>query len=389
MSVSSKLKSLRLKAQAEVVFRLIRHHVKPNHDFDVSKVTERPNYSLLDHWAAHPEKESYASMRPAGVPLNDAEKPIDVFYIYPTLCFSQNHWNAPLDYVRTNEMIDQSIMPGQVSVYNEHARIFSPRYRQATFYSFLEASDNSHQAFDLAYQDIEQAFHFYIRHLNEGRPFIIASHSQGSLHGIRLLEEQIDSSPYYDQFIAAYLIGMHIPKDKIGRTLHQIKAAESATDTGCIITYDTYGMNGGPQSDRDNVQHYYPDTREWEYRRDKAVMGINPMNWTTGTELAGESLHKGGVRMKFTKESNFDMKNLFSEEAAGIQIQSLSAPISGEVSAQLDSKGVLHISTPKHQAFREGLLPNENYHIHDISLFYMNLRENVADRVKSYFANQA
>ncbi len=387
MSVKSKIKSLQAKAKAELGFRLLKQQVKPAHDFDPAQLTAPPEYQRLDHWAAHPDQHSHALMTPAGVPPSEQDKLVDVFYIYPTLCFSKRHWNAPLDHAKTNEMIDQMIMPGQASVYNEYARIYAPRYRQATFYSFLDGSTNSQQSFDVAYQDVEQAFDYYMNHLNRGRPFIIASHSQGSLHGIRLLEQRVDGQPACDQLVAAYLIGMQIPKDKLGRTLHQIVAAHDADDTGCIIAYDSYGMSGSPLHDRDRVQQYYPDTDAWEYRRHKEVIGINPLSWSTSTEIADKRLHRGAVRLKMTEDSNFDMKHFFSDEAAGIRIKSLSAPTKEEVSAQLDDTGILHITRPRTVAYQTGLLPNDNYHIHDISLFYMNLRENVGVRVRAFLGD--
>jgi len=384
MNVKSKLKSLQAKAKAELGFRLLKQQVKPSHDFDPAAFSAPPEYQHLQHWAAHPEKESHALITPAGVAQPFDYKPIDVFYIYPTLCFSKRHWNAPLSHAKTNEAIDQMIMPGQASVYNEQANVYAPRYRQATFYAFLDGSTNSQQAFDLAYHDVELAFDYFLGKLNQGRPFIIASHSQGSLHGIRLLEQRIEGSAVYDQLIAAYLIGMQIPQDKLGRTLHQITAAQAADDTGCIVAYDSYGMSGAPLHDRDQVQQFYPDSGTWEYRRHKAVIGINPLSWTTNTEPADQSLHRGAVRLKMTEDSKFDMRQFFSDDAAGIRIKSLSAPTAGEVSAQLDDNGILHISKPKTAAYQTGLLPNDNYHIHDISLFYMNLRENVKVRIDSF-----
>src|SRR5258706_533076 len=66
-------------------------------------------------------------------------------------------------------------------------------------------------AFELAYQDIKTAFQYYLDHYNNGRPIIIASHSQGSSHAQRLLKEFFENGPLKNRLVAAYVIGMYIP----------------------------------------------------------------------------------------------------------------------------------------------------------------------------------
>ena len=62
-------------------------------------------------------------------------------------------------------------------------------------------------AFELAYSDVLRAFDYYLAHENHGRPFILASHSQGSLHALRLIQERLAGKPLQKQLVAAYLIG--------------------------------------------------------------------------------------------------------------------------------------------------------------------------------------
>ena len=383
--MKQQFKKFKHQAKETLFFQVLKLKVKPKRSFVKSTTPQSPKYSELDHWAAHPQKENHSDTLISGGSKNEAhEVQADVFYIYPTVYFGQKTWNAPLDHERTNEFVDHMLLPGQASVFNENCRVFAPRYRQATFYSFLNADANSQQAFDLAFSDIKQAFTHYLDHWNDGRPFIIAGHSQGTFHGIRLLEEAVESSTCIDQFIAAYLIGFQIPHDKFGRTLHRIKPAKSETDLGCVIAYDTFGEKGGPLHKKDECQHFYPDTNTWEYRKNKNVIGINPLNWKTDTTLAVKEQHLGGARMQMNKESSFNLKEFFSEDPMGLEFKRLSEPITEECEARLDEQGFLHISKPKTRSFRIGLLPNFNYHVHDYSLFYMNLRENVGKRVEAW-----
>lgn len=385
MSFKSTVKHLQKSVKQKIVMSMLRQKIKPTHDFDANRTPAAPDYNQMVHWAAHPNKTNTSQMVPEGVKQPVENPEADVFFVYPTMLFSKEHWNAPLDHERTNEFVDNMILPGQASIFNENCRVFAPRYRQVTFYSFLEASTNSHSAFHVAYQDLLMAFNHYLEHENKGRPFIIAGHSQGSLLCLRLLEDIIDPSALVDQLIAAYLIGFQIPQDKLGRTLHHIKAAAKHNDTACIVAFDSFGENGGPLHDRDHCQHYYSDSEEWEYRRHKDVISINPLSWQLNSSLSNAEQHHGSVKLNFTKESKFDWQHFFSDDPMGIKIQSLYAPRPGECSAQLDDKGFLHISEPITRSYRLGLMPNENYHIHDMALFYMNLRANVKDRIEAWF----
>lgn len=384
MSFKSSVEQFQKSVKRKIALTMLRQKIKPPHAFDVSRTPPQPNYTQLDHWAAHPDKVSSAQLVPEGLDEPAADPEADVFFVYPTMLFSKAHWNAPLDHTRTNEFVDHMILPGQASIFNANCRIFAPRYRQVTFYTFLEASPNSHSALHLAYQDVLMAFNHYIEHENKGRPFFIAGHSQGSLLSLRLLEDIIDPTVLKDQLIAAYLIGFQIPKDKLGRTINHIKAATRNNDTGCIVAYDSFGINGGPLHDRDHCQHYYSDSDDWEYRKHKDVISINPLSWQDNLSLTAADQHLGSVKLNFTKESKFNWQNFFSDEPMGITIESLDRPRPKECSTQLDKHGFLHISEPKTRSYRLGLMPNENYHIHDIALFYMNLRANVKDRLDAW-----
>jgi len=386
MSLKTRFNHFKKSIKENLAVSVLRQRIKPLHDFGSKPEPIPPDYSDLEAWAAHPGKRHNALLTPEGIDDVDPSLPADVFFIYPTMCFSKEHWNAPLNHDRTTEFVDNMILPGQASIFNAKCRIFSPRYRQVTFYTFLEVSKNSHEALELAYFDVLTAFKYYLNHENNGRPFIIAGHSQGSVLGTRLLEEVIDKTNLAKQMIAAYLIGFQIPKDKIGRTLTQITAAQSEIDSSCIVAYDTFGEDGGPLHDHDNCQHYYSDTKSWEYRRHREVIGINPLSWNVTTDLVDAQNHVGSVKLNFTKESNFNWQNFFSDDLMGIEIQSLDSPRIEECSARLDEQGFLHISEPKTRSYRLGLMPNENYHIHDIALFYMNLRENIKTRVDAFTA---
>ena len=71
-------------------------------------------------------------------------------------------------------------------------------------------SPSARCAADLAYTDVKAAFTSFLETIGS-RPFILASHSQGSLHATRLLLDALDGTPAASRCVAAYLIGMGIP----------------------------------------------------------------------------------------------------------------------------------------------------------------------------------
>jgi hypothetical protein len=57
-----------------------------------------------------------------------------------------------------------------------------------------------------------------------------------------------------------------------------------------------------------------------------------------------------------------------------------------DVSARCADDGYLYISKPTSPIYEFGKMPGENYHVHDYSLFYMNIRDNAVERVNAYLS---
>ena len=129
-----------------------------------------------------------------------------VFFVHPTSFLESIAWNAPLDHGESRNLAELFVR-SQASAFNGVGAIWAPRYRQATFGAFLTNNDNARRALDLAYRDVVAAYEQFLREAPADRPIILAAHSQGSMHLMRLLQERIRNAPEAGRIAAVYLVG--------------------------------------------------------------------------------------------------------------------------------------------------------------------------------------
>ncbi len=339
----------------------------PREPFDPRTAPSPPDYSQSRFWAALPSAPGMSAATPYGVnAINPKNAQVDVFFIHPTTFFSNSKWNQPLDDADTNERTDKGTIRNQASVFNGCCLIYAPRYRQMTFSGFLKASPDVNAALDLAYSDVKMAFEYYLAHYNHGRPFIIASHSQGSRHARVLLEQLIDSSNLRDRFVAAYVIGNWIDRDWFSH-LKTIKPCEHADDVGCVVTWSTLADDADGESQREAFARRsgIGDDAAKKFAQRQFVC-INPLSWSADAALAPAQMDLGGW--------------VYGRGNAP------RPPDPGLVSARCDD-GALYVSRPDDIAYRIALLPGGNYHNYDYQLAYMNIRENAIARAHAFLAH--
>ncbi|MCE7923869.1 MAG: DUF3089 domain-containing protein [Haliscomenobacteraceae bacterium CHB4] len=319
--------------------------VRPKKSFDPSLAPAAPDYSRLENWASHPDITDPADRTPC--PNLKDEQPgsaVDVFFLYPTTytgaSCDQRHWNAAVDDAKTNKKTDGGTILFQASIFNGAGRVFAPRYRQAHLSVFFRNDDkvSAQKALDLAYADTKAAFEYYLTHWNQGRPFIIASHSQGARHALFLLRELVEGKPLQEQLVAAYLVGWPVKE----HYFKQIKPCRTPDETGCYCTWRTWNRDFALKKG---------------FKRDSVVC-TNPLTWTTTEhQYAPKTANAGGVVRPF----------------CAIRPHIVDAEV---------HEGILLASRPKFPG--SFFFRRKNYHVGDLNLFYMNVRENAQFRVNAY-----
>ncbi|MBL4788675.1 MAG: DUF3089 domain-containing protein [Kordiimonadaceae bacterium] len=359
--------------------------IEPKQDFDEGLVPPEPDYADAANWAARPEAMAAAAFTPKGaIAIDPADAKVDVFYVHPTTYLGTGNWNADISGdpagTRASEIVDQWMMPEHAGLFNGCCRIYAPRYRQATLAVFYRPGQSARKALDLAYADVARAFAHYIKHDNGGRPFILAGHSQGAAQLMRLLAEGFDPA-LKSKLVAAYLLGFRVTQEKAESFAHIVAPAEGSADTGVFVAYDAHLEGTDPFTQSDNAEHWLPTG--WKPRKGTDVIAINPVNWSRTVASAPED-HLGMAWVALSKP--FLHAGLYmpgDDGGVGLKAEALEAPITPGVSVHIDEHGFLKISKPEQAAFNAGIYGGV-YHTRDVSLFYMNLRQNAEDRVRAY-----
>lgn len=320
--------------------------VRPSEPFDAATPPPPPDYADLQNWAAHPAKTDPADRTPCpDVRDEQATSGVDVFFLHPTTYTGdrrfERQWNADVRDARVNKATDETSILYQASIFNGTGRVFAPRYRQAHLSVFFSRDKKSARAaLDLAHEDTRAAFQYYLDHWNEGRPFIIAGHSQGGYHGMMLLREMVEGTPLERRLVAAYLIGWPVRGD----FFKYLKPCRTPEQTDCFCSWRTWERNFGLNRLTNN-----PDS----------IVCTNPLTWTTREgERAPKTANRGGVLRNFCQ---------VLPQVADAEVRN----------------GYLLCIKPKFPGsifFRR-----KNYHVGDLNLYYFNIRENAQTRARAFF----
>ncbi len=169
--------------------------------------------------------------------------PIDCFYVYPTV---SNDPAGNSDMIPGPE--EKGVIRAQFARFASQCRPFAPLYRQITLTALRALLAGNPIPADrvLAYNDVLDAWNYYLEHDNNGRGVVLIGHSQGSGVLTQLIKNEIDGKPVQARIISALLLGTNLPvpqgKD-VGGAFQHVPLCHSATQTGCVITYASFRAN--------------------------------------------------------------------------------------------------------------------------------------------------
>jgi hypothetical protein len=294
------------------------------------------DYSNNEHWLILPEDNK--NILEPYITDSSLISYADVFYIYPTVFTDKKNknWNESIDdEEQQNNALRVTRL--QSSAWAESGRMFAPNYTQAHIRSYTELESGGRKALLKAYNDVKQAFTYYMEHYNNGRPIIIAGHSQGSTHGMLLLKDFFDGKKLQEQLVCAYLPGIGIQENEF----ESIPFLKSEIQTGGFVSWNTF-------------KRRYKTKKFKNWYEGKAT--INPVTWDE-QKYAERKLHQGFLfwdDKMYTQSFHTHLEN-----------------------------GAIWISLPK-VPFRSMAWTLDDYHIGDVNLFWKDIQINAKNRVLAY-----
>jgi hypothetical protein len=169
--------------------------------------------------------------------------PIDCFYVYPTVS------TDPTDHSDMNaDAAELNVVKQQFARFGSVCRLYAPLYRQVTLAGLRKAlaggaAGSSALDRGLGYDDVRDAWKYYLEHDNKGRGYVLIGHSQGSFVLMALLRQEIEGKPEQARLVSALLLGATLPVAKgkdVGGAFQTVPLCRAATQTGCVINYSSF-----------------------------------------------------------------------------------------------------------------------------------------------------
>jgi hypothetical protein len=293
---------------------------------------------------------------------------VDVFYLYPSE-YTKADAGAPI----IGPVDDPGMMKGaqvaftrQATAFETIANIYAPYYRQADAASraAMPQSEQVQVVAGAPTQDGIAAFDYYVKHYNQGRPFILAGHSLGSNVMANLLSQYMKAHPLvYKRMIAAYVPGYSITPHYLAQN-PILRFAKGPNDTGVIVSWNT---------EAPTVAGANPVLLP-------GGLAINPITWTRKQTEATAARNLGSIEL--------------DPATGGTPVLNADGTIKrvmGLADARIDkAKGVVICSTvdpTQPPYYIPGGFPMGVYHPFDYPFYFFDIRANAANRVQHFFAS--
>lgn len=221
--------------------------------------SEAVDYSQASNWLCRPDNPRACAVDMSTTIVNADGRtrlepwsdnplaPIDCFYVYPTV--SQDT-TANSDMTAGPE--EFNVVRSQFARLGSQCRTFAPLYRQVTLTALragMSGQGNLTPDRELGYNDVLNAWNYYLENHNDGRGVVLIGHSQGAGVLSRLIASEVEGTPVQDQIISAMILGsnVQVPEGElVGGTFKEMPLCERGDQLGCVITYASFRSDVPP-----------------------------------------------------------------------------------------------------------------------------------------------
>ncbi|MGE0179059.1 MAG: DUF3089 domain-containing protein [Sphingomonas sp.] len=341
---------------------LMRLALVPGAPFSEVAMPAGANYSQARLWIARPDIAGNPALwTPEGFGATTSPR-ASVFFIHPTSFLERTAWNAPVDDAESQHRAALFVR-SQASAFNNIGAVWAPRYRQATFGAFLTTEDNARRALDFAYRDVLAAYEAFLAQAPADRPIILAAHSQGSLHLMRLLQQRVRGRPEAGRIVAAYVIGWPV-SETADLPAMPLPACERPDQARCLLSWQSFSE---PADTAQVTEVFDVSAGPGNVpRAGSAMVCVNPLTGTRGGDAAAD--RNLGTLVPSSDFTTAQFRR-------------------GAVSARCGTRGFLLIgdndALPEMGRY---VLPGNNYHVYDYALFWANIRADAERRLTAFEA---
>jgi Protein of unknown function (DUF3089) len=166
---------------------------------------------------------------------------IDCFYVYPTVSM-----DAAPNSDMTAGSEERNVIRQQFARFASQCRPFAPLYRQVTLTGLRSVMGSGGKLTldqGIGYDDVLDAWNYYLKNDNNGRGVVLVGHSQGSFILVGLISREIEGKLIQSRIVSAILLGTNlaVPKGKdVGGAFQKMPLCHAADQTGCVITYASF-----------------------------------------------------------------------------------------------------------------------------------------------------
>ena len=270
-----------------------------------------PDYAKDSSWLCLPGRADVCSTPLATTALNPngygsngpspvaKDPPVDCFYVYPTVSRDEG-MNSDLKPAE-----EKLAAEAQLARFASVCRTFAPLYRQMTVSAVVAFNTGAdlRQPAALAFGDVVAAWRNYLATRNNGRPFVLIGHSQGSLMLQMLIANVIEKDPAVAaRMKLAILPGFNVivPQGRlVGGTFKATPLCSRQGQTGCVIAWTSFreknvppvgamfGISDQPGMTVGCVNPARPGATDWVpldsywYTRSGYAVAGGPIQWST------------------------------------------------------------------------------------------------------------
>jgi len=218
-----------------------------------------PDYSTTSNWLCLPGRTdpcttplATTALNPNGYGSNGRSTvaknaDIDCFYVYPT---TSRDKGTNSDLV-PGDGEEKAAVVTQFARFTGTCRTFAPVYRSMTvgLIAAVAAGADFKAPMATAYGDVRAAWKEYLAKHNNGRPFVLVGHSQGSWMLQMLIANEIEGKPVAKQMKLAIIPGFNVlvPQGKLtGGTFKSTPICSRPGQTGCVMTWVSFREDNAP-----------------------------------------------------------------------------------------------------------------------------------------------